>query len=119
MSEMFAECHKLKAIKGINNFNTNWTDNMSSMFEGCKELEYLDLSNFKTNHVYDMSKMFKKCYKLKGIEGIYNFIISENTKLDEMFDECNDLKNVNVSKFNNFNSKLILMVLDRNITKNK
>ena len=55
---MFNECHKLKEIKGINKFNTNKVTDMNTMFQLCKELEYLDLSNFDTSKVTDMSWMF-------------------------------------------------------------
>ena len=40
---MFNECHKLKEIKGIDNFNTSNVIDMKLMFHGCYELEYLDL----------------------------------------------------------------------------
>ena len=58
MDRMFAECHKLKEIKGINNFNTINVTNMSGMFKECNELLSLDLSNFNTNNVTDMGWMF-------------------------------------------------------------
>ncbi len=43
---------------------------MSTMFDECIELEYLDLSNFDTSNVTDMGWMFNKCLKLKEIKGI-------------------------------------------------
>ena len=46
MGWMFNECHKLKEIKGINNFNTSKVTNMKAMFNECNELEYLDLYKF-------------------------------------------------------------------------
>ena len=39
MSLMFNQCHKLKEIKGINNFNTIKVTNMYGMFGNCKELD--------------------------------------------------------------------------------
>jgi len=54
MAFMFNNCHKLKEIEGINKFNTNQVTNMRAIFQGCKELEYLDLSNFDTSKVNDM-----------------------------------------------------------------
>ena len=39
---MFADCHKLKEIKGINNFNTNNVTKMNTMFQECNELISLD-----------------------------------------------------------------------------
>ena len=46
MSGMFNECHKLKEIKGLNNFNTNKVTNMKSMFVQCNELNNFDLFKF-------------------------------------------------------------------------
>ena len=48
---------------------------MSTMFQGCNELEYLNLSNFNTSNVLDMGWMFNKCFKLKEIKGIENLLL--------------------------------------------
>ena len=93
MEEMFNGCNELKAIKGINNFNTTDVTTMKAMFQECKSLEYLDLSNFDTSNVTDMERMFKKCEKLKEIKGIYNFNMEKVAKKEEMFKECNELEN--------------------------
>ena len=70
------------------------------MFDGCNELEYLDLSNFDTSNVDDMGKMFKQCTKLKKIIGINKFNMSKVTKKDEMFLGC-DLEHLILSNFGN------------------
>ena len=70
--KMFEGSYKLKEIKGINKFNTNKVENMKTMFENCKKLEYLDLSNFNTSNVIDMSFVFNECNKLQEIKGINN-----------------------------------------------
>ena len=79
---MFNECHKLKEIKGIDNFNTSKVTDMREMFNGCEELEYLDLSNFNTSNVTSMESMFSKCNKLKYLN-LQNFSI--NCKTENMF----------------------------------
>ena len=63
MGCMFNNCYKLKEIKGIENFNTIKVKSMTTMFQGCNELEYLDLSNFDTSSVTDMGFLFNKCHK--------------------------------------------------------
>ena len=60
MLKMFALCHNLKEIRGINNFITINVKDMSLMFAFCHKLEYLDLSNFNTKNVVNMFKMFIK-----------------------------------------------------------
>ena len=106
MEFLFNNCHKLKQIKGLNNFNTSNLTKMTATFQECNELEYLDLSNFNTSNVTDMNSMFNKCYKLKEIKGINNFNITNVNNMEEMFDDCNELENMDLSKFNNQNEKL-------------
>ena len=117
MSFMFYECHKLKEIKGINNFITINATNIGGMFEDCNELVNLDLSNFNTYRVAVMGRMFYKCYKLKEIKGIYNFRISDMSGLTKIFDECNDLECIDISKFNSFNSQLLSKIINRELIK--
>ena len=52
---------------------------MTTMFQACNELEYLDLSNFNTENVTDMSWMFCDCNKLKYLN-LLNFSINCETK---------------------------------------
>ena len=39
------------------------------------------------------------------------------TDLTEMFDECNDLEFIDISKFNSFNSQLISQIINRKLIK--
>ena len=97
---MFNECHKLKEIIGLNNFNTNNVINMYGMFSDCNELEYLNLSNFDTSNVTDMLGMFNKCHKLKEIKGINNFDLNNVKNKNKIFNGCNNLNQIILSKFN-------------------
>ena len=92
MSFMFANCFKLKEIKGINKFNTNKVTDMQVMFQECNELEYLDLSNFDTSNVTNMAWMFNKCHKLREIKGINKFNTNKVIDMQIMFQECNELE---------------------------
>ena len=115
---MFNECHKLKEIKGINNFNTSMVNNMTTMFQECYELEYLDLSNFNTSRVEDMEAMFNKCHKLKEIKGINNFDLTNVKNKEKIFDGCINLNQNILSRFNvtinNNNEKHILILFYTN-----
>ena len=118
MGWMFNECHKLKEIKGINNFDTSNVINMTTMFQECYELEYLDLSNFNTSNVEDMKFMFNKCHKLKEIKGINNFDLTMVKHKEKIFDGCNNLDQLLLSKFNitinNNNEKYIFVIFNTN-----
>ena len=52
---------------------------MKGMFQGCNNLEYLDLSNFNTSNVTNMVGMFYSCNKLKYLN-LLNFTINCETK---------------------------------------
>ena len=39
------------------------------------------------------------------------------TYLTKMFDECNDLEYIDISKFNSYNSQLISKIINRKIIK--
>ena len=118
MSWMFNECHKLKEIKGINNFNISNVSSMNSMFQLCYELEDLNLSNFNTSNVEDMGFMFNKCHKLKEIKGISNFDLINLEQKERIFDGCNNLNPLLLSKFNvtigNNNEKHIFVIFITN-----
>ena len=72
---------------------------MGSMFQMCKELEYLDLSNFNTSNVITMGDMFNKCHKLKEIKGINKLITNQVIDMKRMFHECYELKFLDLSNF--------------------
>jgi len=103
MSFMFNECIKLKEIKGINKLNTKKVTDINSMFQGCVELEFLDLSNFDTSNIIDMSFMFNQCNKLKEIKGIKNFNTNKVTNMGSMFQECKQLEYLDLSNFDTSN----------------
>ena len=105
MRNIFSECIKLKEIKGITKLITNKIIDMSGMFQGCKELEYLDLSNFNTENATKMNHMFNKCSKLRKIDGINRFITNKVTTMKSMFQLCQELEYLDLSSFNNENVK--------------
>ena len=73
------------------------------MFQGCHELEYLDLSNFNTSNVTNMEYMFNNCYKLKNIKFSNKFNTIKVTSMERMFEACNELEYLNLSDFNTLN----------------
>ena len=73
---------------------------MTTMFQDCYELEYLDLSNFNISNVEDMEAMFNNCHKLKEIKGINNFDLANIKHKEKIFDGCNNLNQLLLSKFN-------------------
>lgn len=90
LSYMFSECENLRAINGINKWDTSNVMFMNSMFYGCKSLESLDLSSFNTSHIENMSEMFSECENLKELN-LSNFEIREYCDTNSLLDNCSKL----------------------------
>ena len=103
MSNMFSGCKKLKEIKGINNFNTSNVIEIEAMFQDCNEIEFLDLSKYDTSNIINMSWMFNGCMKLKEIKGINNFNTLNVTEMEAMFQDCNEIEILDLSKYDTSN----------------
>ena len=61
------------------------------MFQGCNELEFLDLTNINTSNVKNMERMFNHCHKLKEIKGINKFITKKVSNMNAMFQEYDEI----------------------------
>ena len=66
MSSMFNSCGNLTYLN-LSGWNTSNVNNMRNMFDGCIALTSLDLSGWDTSNVTNMSNMFKGCSALKNI----------------------------------------------------
>lgn len=89
----------LTDIEGIEYLNTAEVTDMSSMFNGCKNLTYLDVSKFNTGKVTNMFSMFSSCNNLTFLD-VSKFITSNVTDMSSMFYYCCSLTSLDVSKFN-------------------
>lgn len=81
---------------------------ISSMFSGCWNLKYLDLSTFDTSNVTNMSSMFSGCSNLGSSNDTYSTKIkfgsnfkTDNVKdMSSMFSGCSNLESLDLSRFN-------------------
>ena len=103
MDAMFNNCENLRTLTGLSNFNTSKVTNMNSMFAGCKELTTIDISGFNMGNVTEMGYMFMKCSNLTTIKFPEDIDTSKVTFMREMFELCEKLVDVDVSKFNTQN----------------
>ena len=55
---------------------------MNEMFEGCENLENIDLSSFNCEKTKTLNDMFSSCYKLKNIK-----LNKDSEKIKEIIDE--------------------------------
>ena len=72
---------------------------MIEMFKGCNELEYLILKNIDALNVDNMKSLFTGCCRLKEINGINGFNTSIIINMKEMFENCEELENLDLSNF--------------------
>ena len=99
------ECYGMFANSGIEELN--YTDVDCSMQPvlalfffntNIKEFDFTKLKN--TNNIASMSSMFSHCYMLKQVKFPDNTItITEDTGLSYIFDDCKNLKNIDLKNF--------------------
>ena len=95
---MFYGCSSLKSIN-LSSFNTYSVTSMREMFYGCTSLESIDLSSFNTYSVTSMKNMFRGCTSLKSID-LSSFNTSKVTSMNNMFYGCTSLRSIDLSNFN-------------------
>ena len=94
MRYMFNLCKSLESLD-LSNFNTLKVTLMDNMFNQCLQLTSLDLSNFDTQKVTNMSNMFFYCTGLKTVD-ISNFNTQAVRNMDSMFGYCTNLATIYV-----------------------
>ena len=99
-SKMFKGLYEVRGeIKGLRYLNTEHVTDMSNMFDGCQNLDSLDLSHFNTSQVTDMGYMFYGCSALEELD-LSSFNTSKVTNMIAMFSYCMALESVDLSSFN-------------------
>ena len=105
---MFSGCENLRAINGINDWDTSNVTNMSFMFTSCNSLESLDLSNFNTSKVTNMGGMFSECENLKELN-LSNFELREDCRTIVMLKGC---KRLHTLRLDNCNEGTIRKIIE-------
>ena len=103
MSFLFNGCNKLKEIKGIDKFKTSKVNTLIGMFQGCHEIQFLNLSSFDTSNIDNMSGIFNECYKLTEIKGIDKFNTTKVISMKLMFQKCKEIEYLNLTSFDTSN----------------
>ena len=104
---MFNKCYKLKKID-VSKFDTSKCENISAMFQRCENIEEIDMINWDMSNLkYEnefkenpIECLFNNCKKLKKIKGIENFNTKEVLNMIAIFNECNELEELDLSNFN-------------------
>lgn len=101
-SYLFSGYKNLTSINFNSCFDTKHTTSMKFMFDGCGNLEHLDVSEFDTSNVQYMNGMFFNCYSLEQLN-ISNFSTTNVESMNSMFSGCTKLKELNISGLNTSN----------------
>ena len=98
--KMFYNCKKLKEISTSNYPHTGKAHNLSYMFYGCESLTSVPFTRMKTDEAQDMTSMFEGCKSLKNFSGLTNFNVEWVCYFENMFKDCTELTEVNLSTWN-------------------
>ncbi len=97
MQNMFEGCTNLESID-LSSFDTENMKSMTGMFFSCTKLETLDLSSFATPKMVSMIDAFSNCKNLKKIYVTSAFTTDKVTLDFSIFDGCVNLPNYNPNK---------------------
>ena len=99
LKEFFYNCKTLETISGLEYLNTANITDMSSMFQECSNLKFLDFTNFDTKNVSNMYFMFNGCSTLTSLD-LTNFNTKNVSNMNGMFCDCSNLTSLNLTNFN-------------------
>ena len=98
---LFNGCSDIDEID-VSHLITSSTIDMGQMFRRCESLTSLDLTNFNTAEVKSMFGMFDGCNKLKSLD-IHSFDTSNVDRMGWMFSDCLSLESLDITNFNTTN----------------
>ena len=100
MSAMFRRTNLSKLVLSDNFRTTSKVTDFSSMFEGCANLEELDLRQLKTSSATNLKAMFKDCSQLNSIYVSSSWSSATVTESENMFSGCSKLEGNNGTVYN-------------------
>lgn len=104
MNNMFWYCKKLKEVIGIENLDVSNVTTFGSLFCGCSSLEELDISLWNTPNCLNCGFMFDSCTNLVTVNGLNELKMPKCKSLMNMFADCENLKNVEMSNIGDDNT---------------
>lgn len=98
--EWFKDFVNLAKVNNINNLNFSKLKNTDYMFQGCINLDNIDMSSmFPAPNIVESSRfMFVSCIKLNSFN-ISNWFVSNIKDFKAMFAECSSATNLDVSRW--------------------
>lgn len=93
MCALFAECHSLVEIVGLNTWDVTDVRTITSMFRSCDNLKSIDLSSWKTSNFARMRGLFAGCSSLKEVN-LTGWNVTKVEKCGRMFFDCQELQKI-------------------------
>lgn len=75
------------------------SENCKYLFQGLKNVNFIDIGGLDTSGVENMEYMFYACSKLEKVEGLTNLNTSNVTNMYDMFGLCSKLTGADLSSF--------------------
>ena len=94
---LFDGCNNLEYVD-LEKLDTSKVKSMNSMFLGCKRLTDIDWGSIDTSQVESFFRMFDGCESLTSLD-LSGFKTSNVTNMRWMFERCSSLKTLNLSGF--------------------
>ena len=99
LDHLFEGCKDIIYID-LSHIQSPSINNMSQTFKGCENLQKINLTSIDTSKVKSMDSLFENCTNLLEINGIEDFDTSSLTSISRMFYNCTELIFANLPAFN-------------------
>ena len=94
-SYLFKNCTSLESVEGTPVFAGTATS-LNFAFYGCSKLKNIDfLESWDISNIKSLSGMFRNCPSLENVNGLKNWDVSNVESLSGIFRNCSSLENVN------------------------
>ena len=110
MSDVFNDCVKIQRLD-VSKWDVSNVTTMYHLFEHCRTLTSLDVTNWDTSKVVNMSYLFGcdngSKMNLIEIRGIENLNVSNVQAMNGIFQECSNLKKIDLSNWDTSSLKYL------------
>lgn len=94
-SYLFKNCTSLESVEGTPVFDDTATS-LNFAFYGCSKLKNIDfLESWDISNIKSLNRMFSGCSSLRDVNGLKNWDVSNVESLVGMFSKCSSLEDVN------------------------
>ena len=95
---LFDGCENMTSIEGLSNLDVSGTTSMFRMFQGCHDLQSIDLSSWDVSNVTEMDAMFRYCIDLTSLD-LSSWDVSSVEDMSWMFCGCSSLESIDLSSW--------------------